>query len=195
MQLRKKKKIKNILFELFMIALILLLFYPVLMIFFMSLKDDMEILLSPLSLPKSFQFDNYVKAFEQMDFIRVFCNSPVHYHHFRSGWNHCLLYFGVCAGQGKKASVGIYGNVCDFPAWPGTSGTEYADSAPLPVQRNGTDEYISWNCAAVFERRGAFQYLPAHRIYQYSAHHPWRRLRLWTAAPPMVFSSRSYCRC
>ena len=75
MQLRKKKKIKNILFELFMIALILLLFYPVLMIFFMSLKDDMEILLSPLSLPKSFQFDNYVKAFEQMDFIRVFCNS------------------------------------------------------------------------------------------------------------------------
>ena len=75
MQLRKKKKIKNILFELFMIVLILLLFYPVLMIFFMSLKDDMEVLLSPLSLPKSLHFENYVSAFEQMDFVRVFCNS------------------------------------------------------------------------------------------------------------------------
>ncbi len=75
MQLRKKKKIKNVLFELFMIVLILLLFYPVLMIFFMSLKDDMEVLLSPLSLPKSLHFENYVSAFEQMDFVRVFCNS------------------------------------------------------------------------------------------------------------------------
>lgn len=71
----KKKKVKDFLFQLFMIVMILSLFYPVLMIFFMSMKDDMEILLSPLSLPKSFQFENYKKAFAQMDFIRVFLNS------------------------------------------------------------------------------------------------------------------------
>lgn len=71
----KKKQVKDFVFQLFMIVLILALFYPVLMIFFMSMKDDMEILLSPLSLPASFQFDNYKRAFDQMDFIRVFLNS------------------------------------------------------------------------------------------------------------------------
>lgn len=69
------KKIKHVMFELFMIVLILLLFYPVVMIFLMSVKDDMEILLSPLSFPKSFAFENYKRAFEQMDFVRVFLNS------------------------------------------------------------------------------------------------------------------------
>lgn len=71
----KKKKVKDFLFQLFMIVLIVILFYPVLMIFFMSMKDDMEILMSPLSLPKGFRFENYKKAFAQMDFIRVFLNS------------------------------------------------------------------------------------------------------------------------
>ena len=52
----KKKQVRGFLFQLFMIVLVMALFYPVLMIFFMSMKDDMEILLSPLSLPGSFQF-------------------------------------------------------------------------------------------------------------------------------------------
>lgn len=71
----KKRQVKDFLFQIFMIVLVLILFYPVLMIFFMSMKGDMEILLSPLSLPSAFQFENYKKAFEQMDFIRVFLNS------------------------------------------------------------------------------------------------------------------------
>lgn len=71
----KKKTVRGLFFELFMIVLVFMLFYPVILIFFMSMKDDMEILLSPLSVPKSFEYGNYVKAFEQMDFVRVLCNS------------------------------------------------------------------------------------------------------------------------
>lgn len=71
----KVKKIRGYCFEIFMILLVLLLFYPVILIFLMSVKSDMEMIVSPLSFPQVFQFENYKYAFEQMDFFRAFGNS------------------------------------------------------------------------------------------------------------------------
>ena len=71
----KKRRGKDMIFEIVMIAIVILMFYPILMIINMSLKTDMEVTLSPLTLPSVFQWSNYKQAFEQMGFLGCIKNS------------------------------------------------------------------------------------------------------------------------
>ena len=59
----------------FLLALIFIL--PILILVNSSFKSLQEIYLDILALPKRFSFQNYVKAFEQMDFLKSLINSLV----------------------------------------------------------------------------------------------------------------------
>lgn len=73
----KKHYISMITIAVIMILTALAIFYPIIMIIMMSLKTKQEILLSPLNLPQELAFINYITAFKEMDYIRVFFNSLI----------------------------------------------------------------------------------------------------------------------
>ena len=58
-----------------MVAFMLLVFYPFLVGFFSSFKEQREILISPEILPKKWQWDNYVTAWTEANFARYTFNS------------------------------------------------------------------------------------------------------------------------
>jgi raffinose/stachyose/melibiose transport system permease protein len=51
--------------------------FPVLFAFMSALKTNGEILANPLSLPTSYNFDNFAKLFEQTNFLQAFINSSI----------------------------------------------------------------------------------------------------------------------
>lgn len=63
--------------EIFAIVLGLLFLVPFYYVVSNSLKPFAEILTSTSALPKVFQFENYVRAFEMLDFFNVFKNSLI----------------------------------------------------------------------------------------------------------------------
>lgn len=63
--------------EIFAIVLGLLFLVPFYYVVSNSLKPFAEILTNTSALPKVFQFDNYVRAFEMLDFFNVFKNSLI----------------------------------------------------------------------------------------------------------------------
>lgn len=70
---KKKKTVMYIL----MILITLLVVFPFVWMVVLSFKTNSEILSSPLSLPKSFNFDNYKHAMETLDFIKLYGNTFV----------------------------------------------------------------------------------------------------------------------
>ena len=73
----KKKEIRRVIFTLFMAAVCILVFYPVIMMVLVSLKDDVLLAKEPLSLKTSFAFENYRLAAEKMKYGRALFNSTV----------------------------------------------------------------------------------------------------------------------
>ncbi len=73
----KKKNVGHILFELFMIVVCILVFYPIIMMVIVSLKDDALLAKEPLSLKTSFAFSNYIYAIAKMKYWRALLNSAV----------------------------------------------------------------------------------------------------------------------
>lgn len=62
----------------FILVITLLLFtYPFLMLIVNSFKDNGEILINPFSLPSSYSFDQFIIAFQRMDFLTTFRNSLI----------------------------------------------------------------------------------------------------------------------
>lgn len=70
-----KRRIYGLLYEIIMVSLVLMMFYPVVMMIIVSLKKDTLMISEPLSMQTSFDFSNYVKAFMGMDYITSFINS------------------------------------------------------------------------------------------------------------------------
>lgn len=68
---------KTFLMELFGIILGLLFLIPFYYVISNSLKPFAEILTNTSALPSSFQFENYVNAFEKLNFLKVFSNSLI----------------------------------------------------------------------------------------------------------------------
>ena len=73
----RKRRIKDAVGFLVIIALFLLYMIPFLMVLINSFKQKRDIIKNPFSLitEKGFTFDNYIKAFEKMQFVKAFGNS------------------------------------------------------------------------------------------------------------------------
>lgn len=71
----KKAKKNLVLLELIMIALAVIWFIPIYYLIVTTLKNPQEATLSPLALPKTWQFKNYVTAWVNMEFPRAFGNT------------------------------------------------------------------------------------------------------------------------
>lgn len=74
---RKKTVLKRGLFYLFMVILLLGLMLPVLWAVLLSFKTNNEIVNAPLSLPRVIRFDNYLRAFETIDFGGMYFNTVI----------------------------------------------------------------------------------------------------------------------
>ena len=75
-----KKKVKNIAAMIVLILVFIVYMFPFLMVVINSLKEKRDIIKSPFSwlfTIKGLSFDNFVKAFEQMDFLNAFKNSLI----------------------------------------------------------------------------------------------------------------------
>lgn len=68
-------KLKKLIIYIIGITLGLLFVSPFYIILTNSFKTKKELFLNTLSLPKTLNFDNYIKAWKDLDFIRVFFNS------------------------------------------------------------------------------------------------------------------------
>lgn len=69
------KKTKKILGEACMLIISILILVPFYYLVVNTFKSPQEMSASPLALPSAINFDNYIKAFESMDFFRSFTNS------------------------------------------------------------------------------------------------------------------------
>lgn len=77
-KIKKRHKVKpgKVLLQIFMTVLALLFMTPIFIIINYSFKTKKELYLnSPLSLPESLNFDNYVKAFDKLDLLTTFGNT------------------------------------------------------------------------------------------------------------------------
>lgn len=68
---KRKKALQYIL----MAVITILVVFPFVWMLILSFKSNSEILSSPLSLPKTFNFDNYKHALETLDFPRLYGNT------------------------------------------------------------------------------------------------------------------------
>lgn len=68
---KKKKTVMYIL----MAVITLLVVFPFVWMLILSFKTNSEIMSSPLSLPKTFNFDNYKHAMETLDFVKLYGNT------------------------------------------------------------------------------------------------------------------------
>ena len=79
--------------EVFLIVICLLMFYPVIMMVIVSLKDDALLAAEPLSLKTSFAFGNYMTAVKGMNYGRALYNSTV----LTVSSGILTTFFGACA--------------------------------------------------------------------------------------------------
>lgn len=70
-----KSKLTGALLSIIMLILFLIYMIPFILVLINSLKAKREIIKNPLRIPNVINFDNYTKAFEKMNFFRVFANS------------------------------------------------------------------------------------------------------------------------
>lgn len=76
MSYKVKKKIGDYIYVLFVAALALISFFPIVWIFLTSFKEAREMFSTPISiLPKIFSLDNYKMIFQDIRFIRYFGNT------------------------------------------------------------------------------------------------------------------------
>lgn len=75
--IQKKGKIKSVLFYSVLIGYTLLCLYPIIFSIISSFKKDTDIFITPLSLPKEINFDNYVRAFSMGHIGTYFINSVI----------------------------------------------------------------------------------------------------------------------
>ena len=73
--MQKKKSINKMFLTIIGILLAIIFVAPILILVNSSFKTLQEIYIDILALPKHFSFQNYLKAFEKMDFLHSLINS------------------------------------------------------------------------------------------------------------------------
>lgn len=73
--MKKKENRRLAITEIIMILLAIIWFLPVYYLIVTTLKSPQEATMSPLALPKEWQFTNYVDAWQKMEFPRAFGNT------------------------------------------------------------------------------------------------------------------------
>ena len=73
----KRKSIKQIAFYVFVAALVFILLIPIIWAILLSFKTNNEIVNTPLSFPTSWNFENYVRALETIDFGSMYFNTLI----------------------------------------------------------------------------------------------------------------------
>jgi len=76
-QVKMSKTAKKILQYVLMLVLTFMVMLPLLWMLIMSFKTNPQILSEPLSMPNSFNFDNYIRALNTLDLPRLFVNTGV----------------------------------------------------------------------------------------------------------------------
>ena len=76
-QVKLSKTAKKILQYVLMLVLTFMVMLPLLWMLIMSFKTNSQILSEPLSMPNSFNFDNYIRALNTLDLPRLFVNTGV----------------------------------------------------------------------------------------------------------------------
>lgn len=71
----RTKKPGKIIGEILLLAVCVIILIPFYYLVVNTFKNPQEMSASPLALPSSITFDNYIKAFSNMDFVRSFTNS------------------------------------------------------------------------------------------------------------------------
>lgn len=73
--MKKKRQIKSIVLVALSVTLFILYFFPFALVLINSFKDRLEIVSNPLALPTALNFDNYIEAFQTMNFMTALWNS------------------------------------------------------------------------------------------------------------------------
>ena len=73
----KRKTIKQIAFYVVVAALVFILLIPIIWAILLSFKTNNEIVNTPLSFPTSWNFENYVRALETIDFGSMYFNTLI----------------------------------------------------------------------------------------------------------------------
>ena len=71
----RKRVLSDVVVTVIMILLVLLILYPFIVMLFVSLKDTKEALVSPNSKPERLLWGNYLKAWKNMNYPKVFVNT------------------------------------------------------------------------------------------------------------------------
>ncbi len=91
--MKRERKPSLLALEIILIAVCILMFYPVIMMVIVSLKDNALLAAEPLSLKTSFAFENYITAMKGMDYGRALFNSTV----LTVSSGVLTTFFGACA--------------------------------------------------------------------------------------------------
>lgn len=75
--MRRKKTIVSTIVCLLLIIMMVFWLFPLLMALMNSFKTNAELLTNVMSFPKEFNFDNYVRTFEKMNYVRSLFNTIV----------------------------------------------------------------------------------------------------------------------
>lgn len=75
--MKKKRRINNIIVYSLLGILLLFWLFPILMALMNSFKTNGELLTNVMSLPKSFNFDNYTRTLDKMNYARSFFNTII----------------------------------------------------------------------------------------------------------------------
>lgn len=73
----KSKKYGTILLEIVMIIIALIFLYPIILVFYNSLKSFSEVMANVISLPKRLAFENYSYVWKFVDYPRLFLNNMI----------------------------------------------------------------------------------------------------------------------
>lgn len=71
----ESKKKGNLMLEIMMIIIALLFLYPIILVFYNSLKSFSEVMANVISLPKRIAFENYSYVWKFIDYPRLFLNN------------------------------------------------------------------------------------------------------------------------
>ena len=105
-----RRVVSDVMTTLIMSVLVLIILYPFIVMLLVSLKDTKEALVSPNSIPSKLHWENYVKAWKNMNYLKVFGNTVYITVASLAG---IILFSGICSyviswSKYKRFYNGIY---------------------------------------------------------------------------------------
>ena len=105
-----RRVVSDVMTTLILSVLVLIILYPFIVMLLVSLKDTKEALVSPNSIPSKLHWENYVKAWKNMNYLKVFGNTVYITVASLAG---IILFSGICSyviswSKYKRFYNGIY---------------------------------------------------------------------------------------